>query len=171
MNAKSLQIKITWWTGVCIVITAGAIIAYSYISARERADSTLDSISDIAASVAGFMEEKAMGSAKDQMITKAKLKVFQTRAEFKKSMGMVRTLAQTLSGMKSAGVIVDIGRNSVNSILRTLLENNNKIIGVYTCWEPDSFDMLDIAYAGAKKHDKTGRFIPFIDARGTDGEN
>lgn len=168
MKPKSLQMRIVLWTGIWMILTASAIIAYSYISTKEMERLALTSISEIAIKIATITEEKARESAKGQLITKVKARVFRAPAKFEKAMGVAATLAQTLSGMKAAGVTVDVGRKSVNSILRTILENNEDFAGVYTCWEPDQFDMLDLAFKGADGHDETGRFIPYWH-RGADG--
>lgn len=67
-----------------------------------------------------------------------------------------------------APVIRNIGESSENpreeavSVLTSMLEANDDLIGIWTVWEPDAFDGMDSKYAGTQNHDSTGRFIPFV---------
>ncbi|MCG8699947.1 MAG: methyl-accepting chemotaxis protein [Bacteroidales bacterium] len=52
-------------------------------------------------------------------------------------------------------------RNELNHILKNILENNTDILGVYTGFESNAFDGMDINFANTDGHDNTGRFIPY----------
>lgn len=169
MNIKSLQSKITAYPwlkprnmlGLCLLMATVFIVAYSYVTAKEMVGFAVNSATNAATDVAEVIRKKALDAATEQLVTRARAKAFQVQAELDEAMGVAATLAEVFSGMKTAGVAVDVGRDSVNSMLKTILENNKTFVAAYTCWEPDAFDMLDLAFAGAREHDKTGRFIPY----------
>lgn len=161
MATANSWLKLRYFLASCLVITTAFIITYSYITASEMINSAVGSATGIAADIAETTKKRTLNTAMDQLMTKAKAKAFQARVELDEAMGVADTLAKVLSGMKSAGVAVDVGRDSVNSMLRTILENNKNFLAAYTAWEPDAFDMLDLAFANARGYDKTGRFIPY----------
>ena len=53
-------------------------------------------------------------------------------------------------------------RGEVVNLLSRILMSNSRLIGTWTCWEPDAFDGRDSAYADADYHDSTGRFAPYV---------
>ncbi|MDC0584628.1 methyl-accepting chemotaxis protein [Bacteroidales bacterium] len=52
-------------------------------------------------------------------------------------------------------------RNEVNNILENLLENSSGILGVYTAFEPNTFDKNDESNKGVAGNSELGRFIPY----------
>jgi methyl-accepting chemotaxis protein len=52
-------------------------------------------------------------------------------------------------------------RNEVNSILKSLLEKNQGLLGTYVAYESNAFDGKDSDYVDNQGHDSTGRFIPY----------
>ncbi|MDM8525174.1 methyl-accepting chemotaxis protein [Desulfococcaceae bacterium HSG8] len=72
-----------------------------------------------------------------------------------------RTLAQVLSGIKN-DVGLELDREYVIGILRTVLNENPDFTGTYTCWEPNAFDNMDSGFIKDEGHDATGRFIPHL---------
>jgi methyl-accepting chemotaxis protein len=52
-------------------------------------------------------------------------------------------------------------RNEVNSILKSLLEKNQGLLGTYVAYESNAFDGKDPDYVNNQGHDSTGRFIPY----------
>lgn len=59
-------------------------------------------------------------------------------------------------------------RLRANMMLSSILETNSNFKGVYTLWEPDAFDGMDVLLKNTAGHDATGRFIPYwsLDANG-----
>lgn len=53
-------------------------------------------------------------------------------------------------------------RGEVVSILSDVLMSNDKIVGIWTCWEPDAFDGKDSEFAGTSFYDGAGRFAPYV---------
>jgi len=72
-----------------------------------------------------------------------------------------RTLAQMLSGIKN-DVGLELDREYVIGIPRTVLNENPDFTGIYTCWEPNAFDNMDDGFIEDKGHDATGRFVPYL---------
>jgi len=52
-------------------------------------------------------------------------------------------------------------RDVMNSILRNVLEKEERFNGVWTLWEPNALDGKDAEYAGKPGYDETGRFCLF----------
>jgi len=83
----------------------------------------------------------------------------QIKLQIEESIGISRTLARTFEAMKESKEIPN--RNTLDHILKHILEENPLLIGVWTCWEPDALDGKDAEYIGKPGHDKTGRYIPY----------
>jgi len=54
-----------------------------------------------------------------------------------------------------------LGRDSLNDILKNVIERTPYIVDMGTGWEPNALDNLDDLYKGTEGHDQTGRFIPY----------
>ncbi len=136
MDTKSVKNRISFWAGICVLITALIIALYSTVTMRTKMlDTALsENISFIQATVSA-VETRTNG-------------VFDS----------ARTLAQTFSAVKTEGVQLDLEREMVVDIMRNMLEKNPFITGVFTCWEPDGFDNMDKSFASEPGHDNTGRF-------------
>ena len=136
--------KIILWAGVCLLVLAAIIIIYSAGAMKDRAE---------------IASEKAINAAQQYAGAIAKQHANYIRAELERTLETARTLAKVLSGMKDEEVNLEIGREEVNGILKTVLCQNPEFVGVFTCWEPGGFDGLDGGYANEPGHDETGRYI------------
>jgi methyl-accepting chemotaxis protein len=146
MIIKNIQQKIAVWSGICLLVTAGVIIAYSATTLKREAASARKEAIESAKVLAGEVGEKFAGKIK---------------AELEVALDAARTLAQTLSGIKDENNTVELGRDEVNSILKIVLDRNPQFVGTYTAWETNSFDEMDRGYINDEGHDATGRFIPY----------
>ncbi|WP_146209554.1 methyl-accepting chemotaxis protein [Vitiosangium sp. GDMCC 1.1324] len=79
-------------------------------------------------------------------------------AELNAAIIPARTLAQALVAQKAAGLA---DRRLADAALKKVLEDNPKLLGVWTVWEPNAFDGLDEKYANTPGTDATGRYIPY----------
>ncbi|WNG42744.1 methyl-accepting chemotaxis protein [Archangium minus] len=70
----------------------------------------------------------------------------------------VRTLAQAFAAQKAAGLA---DRRLADMSLQKVLEENPKLLGLWTGWEPNAFDGLDAKYVNTPGSDATGRYIPY----------
>jgi methyl-accepting chemotaxis protein len=139
IKLKSVQLKITLWTGLCLILAAAIIIAYAAMSLRTT----------------------AVNNAEMQAVSLAESKAAAIDAEIEIALDAARTIAQLLTGIKDSEITEPVSRAQVNAMLRNVLEENPTFVGVYTLWEPDAFDGNDDEYAGTRGHDETGRFIPY----------
>jgi methyl-accepting chemotaxis protein len=78
--------------------------------------------------------------------------------ELNTAMNAARTIAHEFETMKDNG---RLNRELAGAILKGVLQKNPKLLGTYTCWEPNALDGKDDVFAGSKGHDQTGRYIPY----------
>ncbi len=94
----------------------------------------------------------------------------------KESMELQSLLDRTLSSASLAAAVfknvndmdnpLDMGRESASFILKGMLEEDNNFAGVFSVWEPDAFDMMDVAYGGLPGNSLEGRFSPYWESQG-----
>ncbi len=156
---KPLRLHTLVW--IIILITTGLILTFSYRSAQNLTRTAVDSANQVASDIAFFSQQKALLTTRAQLNLNASAKVALIQAKLNEAMSVATTLANVLTGMKSEGLAAGMGRDSVNSMLQTTLYRHADILAIYTVWEPDAFDMLDLAYADTSLHDNTGRFAPY----------
>ncbi len=132
--------------GICFFVIVCTLITYSSLSIRNQA-------------IAGT-KEQALAITRDFSGN--------IKAEIEVALDAARTLAHALSAVKDPNAPLEIGRDQVNSILLTVLQENTSFLATYTLWEPNAFDQLDVAYMNMAGHDTTGRFIPYW-SRGPNG--
>ncbi len=138
-KVKRIQTKITLLSGTCLIVTGLAMGGYSVYNVRNSARHTTEQ----------HVAAIARGQAAD----------IQNRLEA--AFNTTRTLAQTMSGVSDDQINLDLTRESSAGILRTILEQNEQFSGVYSVWEPDAFDGMDIGFTDTEGHDETGRQIPY----------
>ena len=137
------------------------LVGFSFQTIEQTRHLAVDSATQVADEVSGMMREQSLLVAQEQLTEVAKTTALQAQSHVGRAISVASTLAKVLSGMRQADVAVDVGRDSVNSILKTLLKSNIDFLAAYSIWEPEAFDMLDLAYANAPGHDDTGRFVPY----------
>lgn len=142
----SIQTKIAFWGGLCLIIVSLILITYSVFTLRQR---SIDNSTREAAAIA-----------------EAKASVIQS--QLSSPHFAAHTLAASLGAVKDPGIPMSLSRDQANGILRKVLIENPSFLGTYTLWEPNAFDGLDARYERAVAHDETGRFIPYW-VRGDDG--
>jgi methyl-accepting chemotaxis protein len=145
MKIKSIQMKIAVWAGCCLILTAAAIVYYSVSVMR---------------GTAARANEQAVESAKEHAAELAEQEANRISTRLDTALNSSRSLALLLAGVKDEEAGLDLGREEVQSILKTVLSGNPRFRGVFTCWEPDEFDGMDLGYQNTIGHDATGRFVP-----------
>jgi methyl-accepting chemotaxis protein len=146
MKLKSIQMKITVWSGLCLLVTAAAIVAFSAYNMK---------------SAANAQRIDAINAANLLAVSNAGQKASYLQAQLESAMNAARTLAETFSGIKDDRAKLKLDREALNNILKIILERNSNFIGTYTAWEPNMLDDLDDLYKSTEGHDSTGRFIPY----------
>lgn len=136
---RSIQTKIALLAGGSLVLTAGIIGTSSFFMLKNSASEAAW------AAVRGEAAEQAgeIGST------------------LGRSLSTAESLANTLAGVKDPEIELAMSRESALAVLRSVLAKDPALQGVYTAWEPNAFDDLDLAYEGVDGHDATGRFIPY----------
>ncbi|AZV55876.1 methyl-accepting chemotaxis protein [Clostridium sp. AWRP] len=81
------------------------------------------------------------------------------QGDFKVSQATVEGIRNTVLYCKKSGTL---SREQVIELLKTTLEKNSDILGLYTAWEPNTFDGKDSSYINKDGHDATGRFVPYL---------
>jgi methyl-accepting chemotaxis protein len=136
---RSVQARIAMLSGACLVLTAGVIgTTSSYMLRGSATEAARANAGGAAASQAGEIRSTLSGA-----LTTA------------------QSLANTLAGVNDPAIRLSMPRESAMAILGSVLTKNDTFHGVFTAWEPDAFDNMDIAYGGAPGHDDTGRFVPY----------
>lgn len=139
MKLKSIQTKIAMIAGLCLLVTTLVIITSSAIS--------------------------MLSTAHESAASRAKAVAAEESAKIQTELGnvleVVTTLAATFAAIKDEAVLLEMSRDQVNGILRSVLQKNPKFNAVYTVWEVDAFDGLDMGYEDAEGHDSSGRFAPY----------
>ncbi len=138
MQIQSLNTKIALWAGVCILVTASIIVAYSGLT----------------------LKKATIETAKQHMVSLAK-EASGLEAELTTALDAARTIAQLLGKAKDIDNPLDLQRYEAFDLLRSVLIQNPEFTGVFTLWEPNAFDFMDEGYKNEKGHDDTGRFAPF----------
>ena len=87
----------------------------------------------------------------------------QIRAYLDVELNRAGDLGATFLGLKNAG---GASRETAVEILRTVLRENQHVLGVWVCFEPNAFDGMDGIYAHTPGHDASGRFIPYASRSG-----
>ena len=73
-----------------------------------------------------------------------------------------------MGALKTSG---NANRQAGHAILRTVLEQNPRFVGVWTGWEPNAFDERDSDFADMAGHDATGRYVPYWNRGGANGSS
>ena len=146
MQFKSLQMQIAAWAGMCLLLSTAIIVGFAGFEMRRNALAT---------------REKAIQHAKEYAREAAQHQATEIQVWLAGALDTARTLAQTLSGVRDENIWLDISRQDVNGILKTILAHNPDFVGVYTAWEPDAFDKMDRVYTNYNWHSASGRFVPY----------
>lgn len=139
MKIKSIKHKITIITGLCLLFAIGTLVFIATNTMYSQAQkNTLDGL-----------ESRASGES------------LEIGMQLNEAMQTARSLSQILLAVKDESINLDIGRDEANAILQSTLANNQSLVAIYTCWEPDAFDGMDIGYENAEGSDASGQFIPY----------
>lgn len=87
----------------------------------------------------------------------------EVKSELEAALNAARGVGQALAGLKAAGLT---DRERADAILKSVLADNPKLLGVWTGWEPNAFDGKDAEFAGKTGTDASGRYVPYWN-RGT----
>ncbi len=100
------------------------------------------------------IEEKAKAYVQESAYSNS----IKIESEIEKISTQVKVMSHVLEAMAVSG---KANREEVNTILKNIALKNPTLIGIWTVWEPNTFDGKDVEYADTDGHDSTGRFIPY----------
>ncbi|WP_462327576.1 methyl-accepting chemotaxis protein [Desulfobaculum sp.] len=133
----SIKAKILFFSGLCMIASLIAVIAYATSMSR------------------GMALENAIHTASKE----AYIEALGIKGRIDTGLDLARGLAQTLQGYTSSPEGHPL-RGQVVSMQRELLVRNDELMGVRSAWEPDAFDGMD-ATADAPGTQPGGRFAPY----------
>jgi methyl-accepting chemotaxis protein len=133
----SIRAKIGVYAGVLLALSMLVVIGYAFKVSR---DNTLNNAVEQAHRVA--------------IIESLRI---QSRVEY--GLNAARTMAHTFEGIMQ--VQNSTSRPEAIEIIRQVADSSQDFFGSWAVWEPNAFDGNDAAYAGAKAHTDSGRFVPY----------
>lgn len=154
MRIKSIQAKIAFFSGICLLITSIVIISLSSLSMMKEAKKARTDSIESAKIQAGDIGEKLSSNIKIVL---------------EEPMNSACSMANIFSGVKNEELKLGLDRNEAGNILKTILYKNPQYLGTYAGWEPNEFDAMDDIYKNSPGHDATGRYVPYWN-RGGDGK-
>ncbi|ABA88225.1 methyl-accepting chemotaxis sensory transducer, class 36H, Cache_1 domain-containing [Syntrophotalea carbinolica DSM 2380] len=156
MKFKSIQLKIAFIAGLCLLLTIASMVALSFFSSGRTRAYTQDKVSALQQeSALLILENLAEGEAG------------KVRVNFDVALDAARNMAHMLEVSKqtdSAGnALLTFDRGQINAILLHVLKQNPEFNGTYSCWEPDALDGRDADFRTGKQGNNavTGRFTPY----------
>ena len=162
MGRKSLQMRIVFWAGVCLLITCGAILGFSIYITTSVTEQGIASTRDLVTQMAQESKQEAIASAENGLKTQAQAAVTAVQGEMDSALKTVGAASLSLMGVRAAGVSGMAGRRVAETFLSELLKDNREYIGTFTCWEAGAYDQIDQVMADSDGHDSTGRLIPLF---------
>jgi len=137
MRFKSIKTRLIILTGLCMIVAAAVMTGSMVYSVRQT----------------------SVKAARGESISLARGNAAKIKAEIESALDASRTLAQMLSSVKDAQNALELNRQDAAVMLKRVLQENPKLIRVYSVWEPDAFDGKDSNYAGKSGYDESGRFV------------
>lgn len=156
MKFKSIQVKIAFIAGLCLLSTIGSLVVVGLVSSNKTRQFTHAKVSEL--------QEKTTLEKLEKL---AEGEAGKLQAKFDMALDAARTLAHVfevgLKGDDEGKPLVNLGRREINAILLNVLEQNPELNGTYSCWEPNALDGLDIDFRTAEdgSNADTGRFTPY----------
>ena len=136
MQLKSIQVKITFWAGLCLVFMGVIFMSYTTITSRNA----------------------ALEAAQKQATAQAKVEAGRVKEQLEQALNVTMTVAQTLVSTKLPNSQLKLTREGVNTMIKQVLAENPQFIAFYSDWEPNAFDGQDAIYGGKPGYNADGRF-------------
>jgi len=81
------------------------------------------------------------------------------RALLDEQMAATRTLRDAVLAAHASGIV---SRDQVTALMRSTLEDNPSMLGIWSCWEPNAIDGRDADFAGKAGNDDHGRYANYV---------
>ncbi len=136
MQLKSIQVKITLWAGLCLILMGIIFMSYTTISSRNA----------------------ALEAAQKQALAQAKVEAGRVKDQLEQALEVTTTVANTLVSTKLPNSSLKLTREGVNTMIKQVLSENPQFVAFYSDWEPNAFDGQDATYGGKPGYNSDGRF-------------
>jgi len=152
---KSIQLKISLFTGLATLIAILCLSAFSILSTKQLQEQVQENTQDV---FFDLFEDQLEGRLENsaEHITNLLQSAFLINEDLARSFISLKQGAETPEAQNQL-------RNNFNGILKSALKDRPEILGVYTLWEPNALDNQDEKYQGQNHlgYDASGRFIPY----------
>ena len=149
MKIRSIQMKITLFAGLCLFLTAGAIIFSSAVTLRNQ----------------------SMRAAENNALAVAQKYSGAILSTLEDAHSFTHGLASILGATKNRVMPIQLERVEAQAMLREAFLQNPQFFGGGTAWEPNAFDGKDAVYAADGTYDASGRMISYWYQDGANGVN
>ena len=149
MKIQSIQMKITLFAGLCLFLTAGAIVFNSAITLRNQ----------------------SMRAAENNALAVAQKYSGEILSMLEDAHSFTHGLASILGATKNRAMPIQLERVEAQAMLREAFLQNPQFFGGGTAWEPNAFDGKDAAFAADGTYDASGRMISYWYQDGANGVN
>ncbi len=130
---KSIQGRIAMVAGACLLGSAVALVGYGVVSAKSTQNL-----------VAGRVGELVQKDNAESLKNLAWGHAGVIQAKFDLALDAARTMAHTFELAKDGSNSLNLGRNQINAILKSVLDKNPEFNGTYSNWEPNTLDGRDV---------------------------
>ncbi|KAF5086980.1 Methyl-accepting chemotaxis protein (MCP) signaling domain protein [anaerobic digester metagenome] len=130
---RSIKHKILFFGGLSLLLVAACIIVYAAFS----------------------LNSEAVNAAMDEMDSISEREAAYIATVLEEPYNTAYSVASGLSGIREKNS--QFPRDDVISLLQGILKEHSLYNGIYTIWEPGTFDSLDEQYKLKEGYDKTGR--------------
>ncbi|KZM45878.1 hypothetical protein OA92_01395 [Marinomonas sp. SBI22] len=152
---KSIQLKISLFTGLATLIAILCLSAFSILSTKQLQEQVQENTQDV---FFDLFEDQLEGRLENsaEHITNLLQSAFLINEDLARSFISLKQGAETPEAQNQL-------RDNFNGILKSALKDRPEILGVYTLWEPNALDNQDEKYQGQNHlgYDASGRFIPY----------
>ncbi len=136
---KTLKVKMIFMVGVPLILVNFSLL---FIAASQQQKAALQQA-----------ENLSRATIREQSI--------QLQSLLESALGSATQTASIFRNVNDLDNPLDMGRESATLILKGMMEKEKKFMGVFSVWEADAFDMMDVAYGGLPGNSKEGRFSPY----------
>ncbi|EAQ67779.1 chemotaxis sensory transducer [Marinomonas sp. MED121] len=152
---KSIQLKISLFTGLATLIAILCLSAFSILSTKSLQHEVQDNTQTVFFNLFEKQLEGRLSNSAEHITN-----LLQTGFLINED------LARTFISLKTAAdtqLEQDNLRDNFNGILQSALDKRPEVLGVYTLWEENALDNQDDKYKNqsALGYDESGRFIPY----------
>ncbi len=153
----SIQGRITWLAGLCLLLVSSVLIGLSLYQARQDSQT-----------IGHDSGELFAASARHNLETQGQVQALLIRARLQNNLllgeGLSRTV-QTLRAQQRQGILDPAAlRNALNQAMAETLGAHPELLGLFLVFQPDALDAADAQFAAREDlgSNETGRFALYL---------